>query len=164
MLTTTVEEVEAAFAEAKNLNSALKKFLKRESQGNASVERFAKDFREAVSSGSDPAIKLFIQRNFPKHETYFLALVRYAYPELFATTIAKIHEAHADEFNMSYEPLDDGIRVTDESKFSSVVKQVHIAIEAALKENGLPASNFMKKSFLLGIFEPKVVRRVLEIE
>ena len=164
MLKTTVEEIVQAFSGAKNLNAALKNFLKREAQADPSVERFAKDFRAALSAVRPAAAALsmqaFIKKNHPTKELYFAAVARYAYPELFEATIGSVHEEYAEEFNRTYQATDQGVNVTDRPKFQAIIKQVRKKVEAALVGAGLPCNNFLTNSFFLGIFEPNVLKEV----
>ncbi len=164
MLKTTVEEIVQGFSGAKNLNAALKNFLKREAQADPSIERFAKDFRAAASAvrpaAAALAIQAFIKKNHPAKELYFAAVARYAYPELFEATIGSIHQEYAEEFNRTYQTTEQGINVVDRAKFQSIIKQVRARVEAALTGAGLPCNNFLTNSFFLGIFEANVLKEV----
>lgn len=159
----TVDEVVGVFSGAKNLNAALKSFLKREVQGNATVERFAKDFRAAASSGRAPVLSAFIQRHYPAHEVFLSAVVRYAYPELFDSTISAIYAAHAEEFNKTYSQDGESIKVSDRAKFAAIVQQVDGLIEAAVKGQGMTPNSFWRRAFLMGIFEPAVLKEILSL-
>jgi len=157
----TIDEVVGVFSGAKNLNAALKSFLKREAQGNAAVERFAKDFRAAVASGRPLALAAFIQRHYPAQEVFLSAVVRYAFPDLFDATINSVYTAHAEQFNSTYSQDGESIQVTDRARFDSIVQQVDGMIEAAVKAQGMTPNPFLRRAFLMGIFEPAVLREVL---
>ncbi len=122
MLPTTIDEIEQGFCKAKNLNSALKGFLKREGSANPQAASFAKDFRAAAGSGKAPAIRAFVERNYPKREIFFVGLARYAHPELVESVVGRIIDTHADAFNATYDRGEDGIKVTDAATFKKIVK------------------------------------------
>jgi hypothetical protein len=154
-------EVIGVFSAAKNLNSAIKNFLKREVQNNESVERFAKDFRAAVASGRPPALAAFIERNYPAQEAFFAAVARYAYPDLFDPTIERIFSSYAEDFNTTYSQAGDSVTVADRPKFISIVKEVEGVIDAAVREQGMNPNPFLLRTFFMGIFEPAVLKEVL---
>ena len=163
MLDTTEEEVTTALTSAKNLNSALKTFLKREGTQTPQVATFAKEFRGVVSSGRPEPVRLFIEANYEKRPMYFLGLARYAYPELIETVVGKIIEQHADTFNTTYERAEQGIQVTDAKAFGSIVKSVSQMIDEGLKSSDAPASNFMRNAVMASVFEPDVLTEVLKV-
>ena len=163
MLETTVDEVTIALTGAKNLNSALKSFLKREGTQTPQVASFAKEFRGAVSSGRPEPVRLFIEANYEKRPMYFLGLARYAYPELIESVVGQIIEQHADTFNSTYERAEQGIKVTDAKAFGSIVKSVAQMIDDGLKTSNVPASNFMRNAVMASVFEPDVLTEVLKV-
>ncbi len=163
MLPTTIDEVETSFSSARNLNAALKSFLKREGSANPQVAAFAKDFRAAASSGKAPAIRAFVERHFPKREILFTGIARYAHPEVFEATVSKIVDTHAGKFNATYTSGEGAITVTDAASFRKIVKDVEKLIEDGLASAGLPATNFMKNAMLASVFEPAVLTEVLKV-
>ncbi|MEN9845676.1 MAG: hypothetical protein RIS36_823 [Pseudomonadota bacterium] len=163
MLETTVDEVTTALAGAKNLNSALKTFLKREGTQTPQLATFAKEFRGVVSGGRPEPVRLFIEENYEKRPMYFLGLARYAYPELIETVVGRIIEQHADTFNTTYERAEQGIKVTDAQAFDSIVKSVAQMIDEGLTSSNVPASNFMRNAIMASVFEPDVLTEVLKV-
>ena len=163
MLPTTIDEIEQGFCKAKNLNSALKGFLKREGSANPQAASFAKDFRAAAGSGKAPAIRAFVERNYPKREIFFVGLARYAHPELVESVVGRIIDTHADAFNATYDRGENGIKVTDAATFKKIVKEVDSIIEQGLKGAELPPSNFMKSVLLASVFEPDVLGEALKV-
>ena len=163
MLETNVEEVTAALTSAKNLNAALKSFLKREGTQTPQVAIFAKEFRGVVSSGRPEPVRLFIEQNYDKRPMYFLGVARYAYPELIEAVVGKIIEQHAETFNKTYARADQGITVTDSKGFASIVKNVAQMIDEGLTASGVPASNFMRNAIMASVFEPDVLTEVLKV-
>ncbi len=163
MLQTTIDEVEQSFVAAKNLNAALKNFLKREGTSNPQAAAFAKDFRAAAGSGKAPAIRAFLERNYPKRELYCVGVARYAYPELVESTVSKIIDAHADTFNATYERGEGQISVKDAATFKKIVKEVDTLIEHGLSGTEAPSTNFMKNMLLASVFEPDVLAEVFKV-
>jgi hypothetical protein len=144
MLETNVEEINGAFGAAKNLNSALKKFLRVEGTSSPQVNAFAKEMRGAVARGRPEVVRSFIEKNFPKREVYFLGVARYAHAELFEATIGEIFNSYA-------------------AAFARIVASVLEVIESKLAAATLPASNFLRNAFLISIFEPAVLAEVLKV-
>jgi len=163
MLPTTIDEVEASFVKARNLNAALKSFLKREGTSNPQAATFAKDFRAATASGKQPALRAFLERNYPKREIFFVGIARYAHPEVIESTVSTIIDTHADNFNKTYEIGEDSIAIKDAATFKKIVKDVDTLIERGLTSAELPVTNFMKNALLASVFEPQVLTEVLKV-
>lgn len=163
MLPTTVEEIQESFAAAKNLNSALKNLLKKESSATPAVAHFAKDFRAAASSGKSAQRDLFIERNFETKQFFFLGAARYAFPELIESTVGTIVSKYADDFNATYERQDGGVQVTDAARFKEIVNAVQATIKKDLKAAGLPVNNFMQSALLATVFELDVLNEVMKV-
>jgi hypothetical protein len=161
MIESTVDEIDSAFGAAKNANSAIKSFLKKEARAGDAVVRFAKNFRVAVATGKPAIIRAFIDRNFPQNEAYFLMCARYAHNDIITSIVEKIFESHAEEFNSTYEKLEEGIRVKDRKKFSAVISAVNKMIEDGLKSASLPVTNFLKKAVLVSVFDDNVIGEVM---
>jgi hypothetical protein len=163
MFQSTVDEVKEAFAAAKNLNAALKNLLKKEGSGTPQVVGFAKEFRNAVSSGKSGPRDFFIEKNYPAKELFFMGAVRYAFPEIVESTVGSIVEKFADQFNATYERHDDGIKVTDTAGFKKIAKEVHGIIASDLKAAELPTNNFMQNALLATVFEVDVFAEVIKV-
>jgi hypothetical protein len=163
MLETNVEEINGALGAAKNLNSALKKFLRVEGTSSPQVNAFAKEMRGAVARGRPEVVRTFIEKNFPKREMYFLGVARYAHAEFFESTIGDIFNAYADDFNATYEKGDSGVTVKDEASFTRIVNSVLELIETKLAGASLPSSNFLRNALLISVFEPDVLVEVLKV-
>jgi hypothetical protein len=159
----TTEEVQLAFNTAKNLNAALKSFIKKEVRSGDPIERFAKDFRAAVATGRAHSVNLFIEKNYPKSEIYFLALARYAHPDFVSSVVEGVFEKYAEDFNTTYENLASGIRVTNTEKFATISQSVAQMIDDRLTSSGLPSGKFLKKATLHCIFEPGVLLEVFKV-
>ena len=162
MFPTTIDEVEGAFASAKNLNAALKSFLKREGRGGPQIPSFAKDFRSAVGTGRPAAVKFFIEQNYSKREVFFVGLIRYVFPEAVESIVTKIFDTYADEFNTTYSKSDDGVTVTNPARFKEISASVVGLVEDGLRGAELPVNNFMKNSLLVCVFESDVLQEVFK--
>jgi hypothetical protein len=163
MLETNVDEVTVALTSAKNLNAALKSFLKREGTQTPQVATFAKEFRGVVTSGRPEPVRVFIEQNYDKRPMYFLGVARYAYPELIEAVVGKIISQHAETFNTTYERAEQGIKVTDAKAFGAIVESVSQMIDEGLKASGAPTSNFMRNAIMASVFEPDVLTEVLKV-
>lgn len=163
MLPSSVIEVQEAFAAAKNLNAALKNLLKKESASTPQIAVFAKDFRTAASSGKSASRDLFIERNYPAKELFFLGAARYAFPELIDATVGGILAKFADAFNATYERSESGIKVTDAAGFKKICREVRTIIERDLKAAELPVNNFLQNALLATVFEVDVLAEVLKV-
>jgi hypothetical protein len=162
MFPTTIEEVEGAFASAKNLNAALKSFLKREGKGGPQIASFAKDFRNAVGTGRPAAVKFFIEQNYSKREVLFVGLIRYVFPEAVESIVTKIFDTYADEFNTTYSKSESGVTLTNPARFKEISKSVVGVVEEGLRGAELPVSNFLKNSILVCVFESDVLQEVFK--
>jgi len=160
MFPTTLEEAQGAYAAAKNLNAALKNFLKKEGRGGSQVVSFAKEFRNAVASGRPAAVSAFIEQNYTKRDPLFVGLIRYVHPQAVESIVLKVFETYAEDFNGTYSKGQDGVQVTDGNKFLEISKAVVSEIESGLVAAELPVSNFMKNSVMVCIFESDVLREV----
>jgi hypothetical protein len=163
MIDISIDEVVSSLAGAKNLNAALKNFLKKEGASSPSLASFAKEFRVVVSSGRAEAVRGFIDTHYTRRPVYFMGVARYAFPELVETVVSSIIERHADTFNATYEREEGGIKVTDKKTFAEIVGGVDSMIEEALKGSGLGGNNFMRHSILTGVFEPDVFTEVSKV-
>ena len=163
MLKSTVKDAQDAFAAARNLNAALKNLLKKESSNTPQIAAFAKDFRSAVMSGKSAPRDLFIERNYPAKEFYFLGAVRYACPEIVENTVGSNVNKYADDFNQTYERSDDGVKVVNTSRFAEIVKDVHLMVKNDLNAAELPVNNFMQNAILATVFEFDVLSEVMKV-
>jgi hypothetical protein len=163
MLKSTVQEVQESFAAAKNLNSALKNLLKKESSGTPQIASFAKEFRAAAGSGKSGPRDLFIEKNYPEKELYFMGAIRYAFPELIESTVGSIIGKYADEFNATYEREEDKITVKDAAAFKKIVKAVHEIVKKDLTAAEVPNNPFMQNALLATVFEVDVLAEVMKV-
>lgn len=162
MLDTTLEEAQSAFDAAKNVNSAVKNFLKREGNTNPALARFAKDFRTAATSGRAESLQAFVAKHYPAQELPLLVIARYAHSEFVEQVAYQIIDQHAEAFNKTYSSSEDGVTVKDEKEFLAIVKQVLKTINDSLKSKELPQSNFMRRIVAMSVFDEQVFAEVLK--
>lgn len=156
---TQVEEVLSA---AKNLNAALKTFLKREARSENAVEAFVKSLRNVVARDRDGELLSYIEKHYENNEVHFAILAAYAFPELQDSVISAVYDQYGEDFNATYERRDKVIHITNPARFSSISRQVVTKIEEGLDQAGIPRNNFSVYSLLATIFEPDVLVQVLE--
>ncbi len=161
MLPTTGSDVQEAFGRAKNLNAALKNFIKRESRSGDQVVTFAKEFRAAVGTGREIAVSAFIEKNYPKKEVYFLGVARYAFPELVESCVGRIIDKYAEAFNQTYERQEQGIAVKDAKTFCAIVREVHQMVKADIQAAELPVNGFLENALLSSVFEIDVLTEAM---
>jgi len=162
MLPTTASDAQETFSRAKNLNAALKNFIKRESRSGDQVVSFAKDFRAAVGTGRSVAVNAFIDRNYPQKEVFFLGVARYAFPELVESCVGRIIDRHAEAFNQTYERGEQGITIKDAKTFNSIVREVHQLVKADIQAAELPVNGFLENALLSSVFEIDVLTEVMK--
>ncbi len=163
MFSTSSQEVIDAFSRAKNLNAALKGFLKREGRAGAALVSFAKSFRQAVATGRPAALQNYITQHFPAQEGFFMGVLRYAFPQQCEELLGGVIERYADEFNATYAKSEAGVTVTNPQRFGEIVRAVLASFDAGLQQAELPNSNFMRNALLAMVFEPDVLREVFAV-
>jgi hypothetical protein len=161
MLPVTTQEIIESFKAAKNLNAAIKNFLKKETAADDKLIRFAKDFRTVTSMGMTNQAQMFIEKNMPTHQNNFMFLARYAHADLIGIVADKVFTDFADLFNATYTKAGSDIIVKNEIEFSNIVKKVHSFVAESIQAADRPSSNFMKNSFLTAIFEEDVLNNAL---
>lgn len=163
MLPYSVSDVLAALDGAKNVNSALKKFLKNEVRSDPKSERFIKDLKIVLASKDSARRENFIGKSVPVFEPHLFVLTRYAYAAETGAVADEITTRFAEEFNATYELGEDGFKFRDEKAFTRIVKDVMNLIEDGLKKQGVPLSGFSKNVMLHHIFDREVLEFVVPV-
>lgn len=163
MLPYTKEDVVAALRGAKNLNAAVKNFLKKETGGDAKLAHFAKELRAGFESRIEGRAESTAARAMVENEGALYAVLKHAYAEGIVANIERIVEVHADKFSATYEPGAKGITVKDRKNFSSIIHQVIGELDTLLAEQQMPVSNLMKNTVLAYLFEPDVLKEVITV-
>ena len=159
----TPEDIVSIFDQAKNINAAVKKFLKNEVAGNAANEKFAKSARAALLSSVPDGKLTFIKNHLPDYEPHMLVLASYCHQEVIAATTSEVITKYADDFNKTYTPGEEKITVTDKATFKKIVLAVQDIVDASLKKANLSSSPFFKKVVFFNIFDRAVLEEVLPI-
>jgi hypothetical protein len=161
MLPYSVEDVQEALSKAKNLNAAVKKFLKVEVGRDVKAERFAKSMREVA--GSSDRLATFVKNSLPDYEAHLLVLTRHAYQEPFGSIAQEITDTFAEEFNATYTRNEKGEpSITDKAGFKRIAGESLKRIEAGLEKGELPKNGFMKNVLVHWIFEKDLVDLVIK--
>lgn len=163
MLTYSPQNVVESLRNAKNLNAAVKNFLKREVGGDAKVGQFAKDLRSAFESRMTERADNFIAKALPSQEIPLLSIVRYAYAEGLAQIVESIANEHADNFAKTYAAKNDGIELVDKKNFEAILSKVVTSLGNLLTSHNIPNNNFMKNAVLLFLLEPEVFKAAMPL-
>lgn len=150
-------DVVDAFKRAKNLNAAVKAFLK--NQGNNQDPkniRFAKDLRETVQSSNFERVSSFVMTHFSAHRDTLISVAACAHAELITSIIGGVADKYSDEFNATYELTADGIDVKEEKDFEKIAAEAIKIIENDLKDQGWTNPTFLKAVVLNQLFDRSV--------
>jgi hypothetical protein len=162
MLQTNSTEVVQALGSAKNLNAALKTFLKKQGNSAKAMEPFVKELRSVVQTEKSEMLTTFVERNLPRKEQYFVALVPFAFPEAVNGIVEQVISKYADAFNATYEKGAEGVEVLDHEKFGEIVSTVMTEVDTGLRAAGLEPSNFLRNALVATIFEPDLLPIVFQ--
>jgi hypothetical protein len=163
MLTYTNAEIVETLRAAKNINAAVKKFLKAEGDANPRAARFAKSLRDAFASRSPVFGEKFIETYRADYEIEILALTKYAFADQIVAISSQVIEKYADVFNETYAVDGDKFSFTDEKKFKEIVLEVLAIVDGSLKALSIPQSAFTKNTLIYSIFDPIVAKEVVKI-
>lgn len=160
MIDYTIADAVNCLKEAKNLNSAVKHFLKKELRPGDPAEKFAKELRDVIERGDNTQIKKFFERHMPKFERQLFAIGGYAHWDFIGAAIERIGAKFADQFNTTYSSSESGVSINDKNRFNSIAKEALQAVDQELSTNGFEKSSFMKNIMLSSLFEPAVLEHV----
>lgn len=163
MFTYTYPEIAASLTRAKNLNAAIKKFIKHEGRAGGDTVKFAKEVKATfVDRRAAGGEKLF-ERYLPKYENHLLLLAAYAHADFVQKTVNQIIDQYADAFNSTYERSEQGVNVTNQAEFSRIVKASFEIINAELKAYEFADCPFMKNVVMISIFDMNVIPEVFKV-
>lgn len=155
------QEIVDCFAKAKNINAAVKAFLKRDAKRGEPSERFAKEAKKVLVERPKEALN-FVTSQLAQSEPFFYALAGHAHMTLVGSIAQEIVEKYADEFNDTYEIKNEQLKVTNKARFDAITKDVISKIETGLSSNGFENSSFMKNVLLLSIFNQEVIVEIVK--
>lgn len=163
MLSYTPEDVVASLRGAKNLNAAVKNFLKKDVGNDARIAQFAKELRAAFESPLKQRADLFIRQSLPQSEIPLIGVVRYCYVDGISAVVEQIAAQYAEEFGATYQQSVDGVEIKDRATFERIISEVVGGLGQRLEAQKLPASNFMKNAVLMFLFEADVLKHVIPL-
>ena len=148
------------FKRSRNINAAVKNFLKKEVKNNPELERFAKNFRSAQTSGDDARALSFIEKYLEVEPRYFLALGGYAHVDFVTKVSEAVVTNHADAFNATYELTETEVEIKNKKEFERIAKAALAQIDGELKTYELADSPFMRSVVTNAIFDDRVLTHV----
>lgn len=157
MLECTADDIYEALDKAPNVNAAIKNFLKREGKKGDPSERFAKGLRQVFSTNNEVLRKKFINDTMPQHLNYFYSVACYAYFEFVSKLAENIVNQYADDFNNTFEIVENKLNFKDRAKFDAISAQALDMMDAELKELNFSGSQFMRNVALISVFEQPVI-------
>ena len=157
----TLTEVVSALRGSKNINAALKNFLKLEIRNGDPAGRFVKDLRSVVGAKSTEPLQRLVEQGQQKFERHIFVIVRYAYHEPMAQIAEQVAHKYADDFNATYEREDGRIKVIDLPKFKSIFKEVEGLFEQAINERKLGPVGLMKNALVTFVFDADVITELM---
>ena len=163
MLPYTNKEIVDCFLSAKNPNSAVKTFLKKEVKKGDQAGKFAKTFRSVLTSADtqkESRVGGFVEKYLPDYEMHFISIASYAHPEIVENVANEIIDQFAEEFNETYEMDGDDLKVKDKTNFDRIGKQSLGIIDSKLTEHGFGSNAFLKNVVMVSIFDYKVLEVV----
>lgn len=166
----STEDATQAYCHSKNLNSAIKKFLKEAGSQNPAALRLVKELREIVkrdtgkptqASTSTAKMQSFIERNFEGNRDLFLVLARSAYAAQTEEVIDRIIQRFAEQFNTTFNLEGENLQVKDTARFKELGSQALDTIYIMVKDKELAGAPFLAHAVAYSIFEPLVLKELL---
>jgi hypothetical protein len=158
-----VGEMCGLLLEAKNLNSAVKSYLKHETEKSEQEIRVLKALRKVLLPGQKKALENFLGLHAEKHAFALFVLLRHAYFQDLSPVVAQAIEGYAERFNATYEYQGEELRVLDATGFESIVKQVAGLLSENLATRGLADKQVLHRVFLHLLYEPLVIEKAAPI-
>ena len=152
------------FANARNLNAAVKKIIKSDSSKDPKTARFSKALKTAIKSPKEDSISAFVERAREDYEEHLFLAIRHAYSEQLDQILDGVIEKHAEEFNNTYivDPMTGTITISDEGSFKSIGEQAIKMITDSVDAADIPSNGFMKKTAVYSLFDRAVLEALEE--
>lgn len=155
------EQLEQTLTSAKNINAALKSFLKHEAQKGDPAVKFVKALKANAQSKSPGALSEFISKNREKYEQHLFLIARYGHNEVIEPLLNKIITDYAERFNGCYSTNGGTqFQYTNEMLFKEIAKEVNKVTESHLTESELECNGFTKNTVFYSLFEPLVIEEL----
>ncbi len=129
---------------AKNLNAAIKKYLKTDALKGSSEEKFLKKLKSLQSLKNPDSFLNFIEKTEEDKLECLENLTRYAYSDLIDNLVEEIIEKHSEDFNKTYSAGVSEIKIEDEDSFVEIAKAVEKKIYTEIKNANIESADFMK--------------------
>lgn len=155
-----LEEAAECLRCSKNINAALKSFLKHEVQKGDPSARFIKGLKAASAAPRREALTEFLEKALPKYEPHLFLVLRYAHQQEVEEILDAVIQNHAEAFNATYSLNRPEIEVTDRASFEKIAKQALDEIREKLEATPLPRSNVMRNAIAFSLFERPVLHQV----
>lgn len=156
MLIYTSKDVVEILKKSKNINSAIKSFLKKEVKKGDPAEKFAKSLKVVLLDGNFQRAISFIDANLAKFENHLFVIGQYAFSEFTSSVTDELIEKYADSFNETYKIEGGELEILNRADFSNIVKSSLKLIDDKFREFELPSSPFLKKLLIMAIFHQEL--------
>jgi lipid II:glycine glycyltransferase (peptidoglycan interpeptide bridge formation enzyme) len=163
MFNYTCKEAVEALECSKNINAALKKFLKQEIQNNDGSEKFVKLLKKALADGKSDRAERILENHLPEFEDYLFLMADFALPEITTQIAEQVVTKFAEQFNQSYEISDKTVTIKDQSTFERIAKEAVQEIDAQLSKEDIPGPAFMKNVLIYRIFDDVVIKEIAPV-
>lgn len=154
-------DVEQCFRSAKNMNAALKHFLKHEVRAGDPAARFVKSFRVAYLSKDPTVFQKFIKSSLERYQLHLLLLGRYSQSSVIEPLLDRVIAAFADDFNETFSSDGSTVTIEDQAKFREISCAADAMICASLNSESSLRSNFARLAVLSSLFQPEVLTKVI---
>lgn len=153
-------DVVGSLSQSKNLNAAVKTFLKKQGKAGDPGVKFAKELRDILQRPDRNFAIDFVERAGARFGPHLLAIGAYAHAPVIEDLASKIVEAFADDFNSTYAVRGDELEFKDEEKFREIANKALGMIDESLRAQGFDGSHFMRAIAMNAVFEAPVLREL----
>jgi hypothetical protein len=158
-----LEELRTLILRSKNLNSAVKSYLKHEVEKQAKEIRFLKAIRKVSLPTQKKQLMHFLEQCTDEYAIALFILVRHAYFHVLSPVLEEVIREKAEVFNATYTSHGDEITIKDEKTFQSVVQEVSKMLDDALAKEGFGGSKMLHKIFMHLLYDAAVVEHATPV-
>lgn len=158
-----VHELRELLLRAKNLNSAVKSYLKNEVEKREEEIRFLKAVRKVALPTQRKQLERFLEQYGEEYTLSLFILVRHAYFSLLSPVVQRVIDEYAEQFNATYVTEGEDVRVTDEATFSNIIQAAAGMLDEALQQAGLGGSKMLHKVFVHLLYDGAVVKEAMPV-
>jgi hypothetical protein len=163
MLTYSSDDVVQALGVSKNLNAALKSFLRREVKKGDPAEKFVKELRATLidKDGRDP--EKLLARYMPDLENHLIVIAAYAHHDFVNAISQEIVGEYGEAFNKTYTSNGETITITNRPEFERIIREVAKRLKERSETLGLTGNPFFLNVMLNTIFERPLMRDIVPL-